>query len=288
MTSPASTDSSSVSSPNLSGRGPQLLQLRSDRRLGHEWDDWDGNPLPDDGVFQEGADLFFRLAAALGMLIVSLALVVLWLVAPRLATLWVPLPVVIAWALGGALLLYGLWLAVIAWTLRTGRNPLPERLGERGLLARSLPLLERFGTWFGLSRDRVGNSLVRVFNGLSSARVRPGVKPDELLVLLPRCLGKEAMQGAMQIAGRYGVPLFVASRGRYARQMIGMRRPKRVVAVACERDLVSGVGDVGSHLPVLGTTLSLPEGPCKNTGVDLSTLEDQIRTFLGLEASAVR
>jgi uncharacterized protein len=145
--------------------------------------------------------------------------------------------------------------------------------------------LERLGTLLGHSRDRVGNSLLRVYNGLAAARARPGVKPDDLLVLLPRCLSKEAMQSAMEISGRYGVPLFVASRGRYARQMIGMRRPKRVVAVACERDLVSGVGDVGGRLPVLGTMLALPDGPCKNTEMRCAELEWQIRYFLGLEES---
>ncbi len=66
--------------------------------------------------------------------------------------------------------------------------------------------------------------------------------------------------------------------------MISRKRPRAVVAVACERDLVSGVRDVAGRLPVLGTTLSLPDGPCKNTGADIEALEGQIRTFLGLNA----
>ena len=94
----------------------------------------------------------------------------------------------------------------------------------------------------------------------------------------------EAMQRAMDLSARYGVPLFVAARGRYAREMISRKRPRAVVAVACERDLVSGVRDVAGRLPVLGTTLSLPDGPCKNTGADIEALEGQIRTFLGLDA----
>lgn len=263
--------------------GGQLLQLRTDRRLGHEWDDWDGESLPNDGVFREGPALFFRLAGLLGLGITVASVGLIWLLAPRLSALWPPLPALLGWGIGAAVAAFGLWIAAIGWSLHHGRNKIPERLAERGLLARLMPLLERAGTWCGLSRDRVGNSLLRVFNGLSAARARSGIKPDEMLVLLPRCLGKEAMQGAMEISGRYGVPMFVASRGRYARQMIGMRRPRRIVAVACERDLVSGVGDVGGHLPVLGTTLGLPDGPCKNTQVDLATLETQIRAFLGLD-----
>jgi hypothetical protein len=90
------------------------------------------------------------------------------------------------------------------------------------------------------------------------------------------------MQGVMAVAARYGVPLFVAARGRYAREMIARVRPRAVVAIACERDLVSGVHDVAARLPVLGTTLGLPEGPCKNTTVELTALEERIRTFLGI------
>jgi uncharacterized protein len=266
---------------NLAGQ-PQLLQLRSDRRLGHEWDDWDGQPLPDAGVFTESPALFFRLAAIGGVAVLAVAFPIWGLVAPRLALAagWIPGAVA---ALGGiAAIAYAAWLGLVAYGIRTGRNPLPRRLAEEGLLAAVMPRLERLGVALGYSRDRVGNSMLQVYNALASARTRPGVMPDDLLVLLPRCLSKDAMQGAMEISGRYGVPLFVASRGRYARQMIALRRPKRVVAVACERDLVSGIGDVAGKLPVLGTTLGLPDGPCKNTEVELEMLEMQIRNFLGL------
>lgn len=129
--------------------------------------------------------------------------------------------------------------------------------------------------------------MMRVFNRLSMARARPGLAPDELLILLPRCLGKEAMRSAMSVSSRYDVPLFVAARGRYARQMIAMRRPRGVVAVACERDLVSGVGDVASRLPVLGTTLQLGDGPCRNTDFSIDELETQVRSMLGLSEEQV-
>src|SRR5680860_1301100 len=45
-----------------------LLQLKVDRRLGHEWDDWDGDPLENGGVFYEGPGLFFRLASILSLI----------------------------------------------------------------------------------------------------------------------------------------------------------------------------------------------------------------------------
>lgn len=264
--------------------GPQLLQLRSDRRLGHEWDDWDGNPLPNGGIFHEPPGLFFRLIGAWCLAVAAAAAGVLWLVSPRLAELHPAVPTILwigmALAVGAA----AGWIALLAISMRIGRNLLPARLVERGLLPRVMPLAERAGRWFGISRDRAGNAALRVYNALAAARIRPGgVRPDKLLVLLPRCLDKESMQGAMDLSARYGVPLFVAARGRYAREMIARVKPLAVVAVACERDLVSGVHDVASRLPVLGSTLGLPDGPCKNTTADLGSLEAQIRRFLGLD-----
>jgi uncharacterized protein len=262
---------------------PRLLQMRFDRRLGHEWDDWDGQPLPDDGSFHTRPGIFLRLLLLTGAVVAAAIGFVLWLVAPRLATLWTPLPLVLGGLIALALLAFVAWTGLVGLSLRKRRALLPGSLAEAGPVPYAMPLVERVGSVLGISRDRVGNAAMQVFNGLASARRRPGVAPDDLLVLLPRCLGKDAMQGAMDVSARYGVPMFVAARGMYARAMIRERRPKRIVAVACERDLVSGVHDVGSKLPVLGTVLTLPDGPCKNTEVDLAGLERNVRTFLGLD-----
>lgn len=264
---------------------PQILQLRPDRRLGHEWDDWDGNPVPNGGVYHERPGLFFRLIGSWFLVRIVVAAIVLWLVGPRLAALWSPLPMVLWVGLGALVFSAFAWLAALALTLRLNRNLLPLRLAEGGLLPRLMPLAERSARWFRISRDRAGNAALRVYNGLATARARAGIRPDELLLLLPRCLDKAGMQGVMNVSAQYGVPLFVAARGRYAREMISRTRPKAVVAIACERDLVSGIHDVATRLPVLGTTLGLPEGPCKNTTVDLASLEVRIRTFLGLDGA---
>lgn len=262
--------------------GRLLLQLRSDRRLGHEWDDWDGARLPGDGEFTASPSLFFQVAA-LGTVALVVGVVGLgWLLAPRLATVWVELPTVGLWlAVMVGVASMG-WLLALAVIVRTRRNWLPPKLAEAGLFPWAMPRVEAVGRWVGISRDRLGNAMLRVYNGLAAARGRGAIAADELLILLPRCLSRDAMREAMSVSKRYGVPMFVAARGRYARQMIALRKPRAVVAVACERDLVSGVHDVAGRLPVLGSTITLPDGPCRNTELSVSDLDLRVRQLLGI------
>lgn len=259
-----------------------LLQMRSDRRLGHEWDDWDGNPLPNQGAFNGRISLFFGVAVLAGLTSVLVAAAVIWLSAPRLASLWSSLPDLLGGIVVAGLVVWIAWLGLIAVALWKGRTRIPEGLAEGGLLPWVMPRLERVAGWIGISRDVMGNSMLKVFDRLALGRRRAGIAPADLLILLPRCLGREAMRKAMEVSSRYDVPLFVASRGRYARQMLAQRRPKAVVAVACERDLVSGIHDVAGRLPVLATTLTLPDGPCKNTDLSVADLERQVRKLIGL------
>ena len=123
------------------------------------------------------------------------------------------------------------------------------------------------------------HAAVEIFNGLASRRGRK-VGKGELLVLIPRCLAKDALDGILEVAGRYEVPVFVATRGQLARRAIRERRPRAVVAVACERDMVSGIHDVAAKIPVLGLTMRLPSGPCKDAAVDLEKFETWVKTFV--------
>jgi hypothetical protein len=76
------------------------------------------------------------------------------------------------------------------------------------------------------------------------------------------------------------VPVFVATRGQLARRVIKERRPRAIVAVACERDMVSGLHDVAGRVPVLGLTMTLPAGPCKDAGLNLVQLEEWVKVFV--------
>src|SRR6058998_4094593 len=65
----------------------QLIHIETDRRLGHEWDEWDGGPLPNRGDFSAPPRLFFRFAALTLVVLCGAAAGVLFLLSPRLAAL---------------------------------------------------------------------------------------------------------------------------------------------------------------------------------------------------------
>jgi uncharacterized protein len=260
------------------GPRAQLIHIDVDRRLGHEWDEWDGRPLPNAGNCDSPPVLFFAWSAvtlAVGLGVVGLAL---YLLAPRLADAHPSAPPLL-WsallAIGSAL---WIWWAVLFLSYELRRPLLPERLAERGPFLRLMRLTSRIADRFG-RRDWVENAAVKVYNALAIMRGRK-VGQGELLVLIPRCLSKETLDGVLGIAGQYGVPVFVATRGQLARRVIRERRPRAVVAVACERDMVSGLHDVAGKIPVLGLTMTLPSGPCKDASVDLGQLEEWVRAYV--------
>jgi uncharacterized protein len=268
----------SPSSPTSRHAG-LLVKIETDRRLGHEWDEWNGQPLANDGDFRSTAGKFF-LFTAIGLTAIVVASAAgIFLLAPRLAQIagWLPRAL---YAADAGLALAGLvWLALIGVSYVTNRALLPGRFAERGLLLKTLRLASRVGEVFGVQRDWTDNAAIAVYNRLAWAR-EWRVRANEMLILIPRCLSRGALEGVMEIAKRYDVATFVATRGAYARQAIRERRPKAVVAVACERDMVSGLHDVAGRLPVLGLTMQLPNGPCKDASLDLVKMEEFVRKYL--------
>jgi hypothetical protein len=249
-----------------------------DRRLGHEWDEWDGRPLPNQGNYDSSPALFFAWSAITLAVGLGIAALGLFLLAPRLASTHSSIPALLwsALLISGAVL--WAWWGILFLSFELRRPLLPERLAERGPFLRLMRLTSRIADRFG-RRDWVENAAVKVYNGLAMMRGRK-VGQGELLVLIPRCLSKETLDGVLGIAGQYGVPVFVATRGQLARRVIRERRPRAVVAVACERDMVSGLHDVAGKIPVLGLTMTLPSGPCKDASVNLGQLEEWVRAYV--------
>ncbi len=256
----------------------QLIHIEVDRRLGHEWDEWDGKPLPNRGDYDSAPRLFFGWSAV--SLAVGLAVIagLVWLLEPQLQRVAAWLPSFLWVTLAGFTATVWAWwgLILLAYVIR--RPILPEPMAERGAFLRLMRLTSRVAERFG-RRDWVENAAVKVYNALARARGRR-VGKGELLVLIPRCLSRETLDGVLQIAGKYEVPVFVATRGQLARRVIRERRPRAVVAVACERDMVSGLHDVADKVPVLGLTMTLPAGPCKDALLDLAHFEEWVKSYV--------
>lgn len=257
---------------------PQLIHIDVDRRLGHEWDEWDGQPLPAQGNFDAPPGLFFAWSALTLAGAAGVTALFLYILSPRLGLILPSLPTGLWLAMALIVSMLWLWWVLLVLSFLLPSPLLPERLAERGPYLRLMSLTSRVAQRFG-RRDRVENAAVKVYNTLARKRGRK-VGKGELLLLIPRCLSKAALDGVLEIAGRYEVPVFVATRGQLARRVIRERRPRAVVAVACERDMVSGLHDVAGKIPVLGLTMTLPSGPCKDAGLDLARLEEWVKAYV--------
>ena len=253
----------------------QLIHIEVDRRLGHEWDEWNGRALPGGGDFSAAPGLFFRFAALTIAAVTGAVALLLYLVGPRLGTLSPLLPRILWIGVAMFAVVQWLYLSVLAASFYSGRNLLPERLLERGPYLQLMNYTSLVARSFG-KRDWVEHAAIDVYNTLAERRGRR-VGKGELLVLIPRCLSKQALDGVLEIAGRYEVPVFVATRGQLARRVIRERRPRAVVAVACERDMMTGLRDVAGKLPVLGLTMQLPNGPCRDAAIDLGQMEKWVQ-----------
>jgi hypothetical protein len=159
------------------------------------------------------------------------------------------------------------------------------------------PVVIRLGKLFKIAQDKIQRSFVEVNNQLVKAR-RGSMNPGRLLVLLPHCLqdrdctnrittnekncrrcGRCKVGDLLALGERYGVHVRIATGGTLAREAVKQLRPKAIVAVACERDLTSGILDC-IPLPVLGVTNERPNGPCHNTTVRPEAVENAILFFL--------
>ncbi len=252
-----------------------LQGRHGDRKLGDEWNDWEGDRDPADKDIDERPDLFVSLSSAVLALFFSIVAIGWFLVEPRFEQLAPSLAQTGGWVLaGGILAAVVLILSEGALLLTRGRSFLPYAWIERLMLS-LLPRAIWLGARFRISKDRVGNSFLKMHNLVTrNALGRQG--PGRLLVLLPRCLKKEARAALTQRLSGGEFKVYTAAGGEEARKAIREYRPKKILAIACERDLMSGIKDVADRIPVIAVPNKRPEGPCKNTEFNVAQLEEAL------------
>lgn len=124
-------------------------------------------------------------------------------------------------------------------------------------------------------------------------------KPEQVLVILPHCLqdsrcsnkitgnidnciqcGKCTIGSILSLVREKGVKAVVVTGGTAARNLVSIEKPDMILSVACERDLAIGIADISS-IPVLGIVNERPNGPCKDTRVNVELLGQKLDSLLG-------
>lgn len=225
-----------------------------------------------------------------------------------LASLWIvpfvglesihPYAGIVLGVIMGALILvvsvayWGLFLNIVT------KKPIPGAMRFRGLTVKLfLPLMVLLGKALGVKKENIMLSFISVNNELVQAEVER-YKPEKVLLLMPHCLqnskcdrrltydinnctrcGKCPIAGLLELHDKYGVNLAIATGGTIARRIVVQMRPKMIIAVACYRDLSSGIQDT-YPLPVYGVLNERPHGPCLDTTVAHYLLEEALHRFL--------
>ncbi|MFH1860061.1 MAG: DUF116 domain-containing protein [bacterium] len=146
-----------------------------------------------------------------------------------------------------------------------------------------------------LPQDRVCQWFIQANNRSVLSNISPNLKSEHLLLLIPHCLqnydcefritsqvkncrrcGKCIIKDLIHFSEKYHIRLSVAPGGTLARAIIREYQPGLIIAVGCERELESGIHDV-YPLPVVGILNQKPDGPCKNTTLDIGKMEEVIQ-----------
>ena len=255
--------------------------LFKDRRLGDEWLDWDGDLSSTDKVITANKRLFLGFSLLVLILFNIFISLVLFLIAPRLAKFHTLVPTILYGIAGLIYMSIWIWFIMISLSILTMKNfffftrKVPGKKFK--LLYLLLPYVMKLGKLFKVSEDRLRHSFVKVNNSLIEIVNFKGHKP--ILILLPRCLKPVLMKELRDYGKEIGCPVYTATGGSVARKVIKEIRPSAIIAIACERDLVAGLQDIGLFIPVLAFSNDRPEGPCKNTTVDIDKIKAAIQLF---------
>ncbi len=142
---------------------------------------------------------------------------------------------------------------------------------------------------------------IHMMTALCRHWVKRPVPANRILILLPHCLqehtcdrrithdssnclrcGKCPVGDILNLGDRYGTPVAVATGGTLARKRVKESGARAILAVACPRDLSSGMLDAWP-VPVIGVENSRPCGDCFDTQVDIQQIEKALKYLTGSE-----
>ncbi|MEK6531232.1 MAG: DUF116 domain-containing protein [Deltaproteobacteria bacterium] len=160
-----------------------------------------------------------------------------------------------------------------------------------------LPIMVMAGAWLRIPRIRLEQAFIDVNNEFVR-RMKKRLRPEKLVLLMPHCLqfdncrikvtrdvkncagcGKCEIGSLVGLMEEFKVSLYVLTGGSVARRKIEEHKPHAIIAVACERDLTSGVQDA-YPLPVMAIINKRPKGYCIETTVDVNDVRKALVDLL--------
>jgi hypothetical protein len=161
-----------------------------------------------------------------------------------------------------------------------------------------LPVFIYLTGLFKGDKDELRRIYININNLVERCRLQKN-HTTEMLILLPHCMQSKDCNRRItedigncrrcgccrigevaDITERCGIRAVVAKGGTAARNIVKEYKPDFIFAIACERELISGIGDVGK-IPVIGVINQRPNGYCTNTTVDMLQLKKVLRELPG-------
>ncbi len=201
--------------------------------------------------------------------------------------------IIVLYLVGGAL--------TLVFTIVVGKSLFFNRRIRGQFIRLLFPILVVIGKSIGINKGQLRLAFISINNRLVLAEA-PFVKSDKLLILLPHCLqyhectvritgdvenckacGECRIKDLVALSRKHHVSIAAVTGGTLARRIVKKNRPNMIIAIACDRDLASGIQDV-HPIPVFGILNERPNGPCFDTNVKVALVEKALSYFLGKKA----
>lgn len=249
----------------------------ADRVLGEYWEDWDESKSIK--PINESAFTFLKLSFVEVVFVNVLGALLVYLIYPRIAGFSVLFANFIMSISVLFLGIINIWFVLFFLSVLLNKNFFQTNRISRFFFRFIFNKVYNHHKLFKISLDRVGHSVVKINNEIMGTL--PKRATEKLLLILPRCLTKENFKEVKELVADYDLEMITVGGGELARKKIAQFCPSSIIAIACERDLIAGMRDMKSHLfkkdfKAFGLTNSRPNGPCKNTVINVGRLKELI------------
>lgn len=155
------------------------------------------------------------------------------------------------------------------------------------------PVCKAFGKLLRMDGDKIDDYFIEKNNRIIEATAKK-YSPEKVLLVFPHCLqdwecphritadvrncqacGKCCIPELIELSEKYNVAMEIVGGGTAARRAVYEHMPAFTIAVACERDMISGIRE-SIPLPLVGILNERPNGPCRNTKVDIRRVEETL------------